>query len=374
MAGLYIHIPFCRRACHYCDFHFSTQSGYVADMVGSMIRELQLRKDYLGGEPLSTLYFGGGTPSLLHPDDVRRMIEWAVQLFGIKVDPEITLEANPEDLTQVYLNELRLTGVNRLSVGVQSFLDDELRALNRGHSSSQAADSIKRAQDMGFENITLDLMYALPNSDESRWRYSMNRAISLQVPHISAYCLTIEPGTYFGHLAKRAKVNFPEDPVAAAQYTMLCECMREAGYEHYEVSNFSLPGKSSRHNSGYWRGSAYMGIGPSAHSYDGTSRQWNVANNHTYMKGVAVGRGYFEREELTPGDRHNEYLITGLRTAQGISLQRLWEMASPDVSGKWSVALDEWMQQGLLHANGDALTLSEAGMLVADRLITRLMI
>lgn len=374
MSGVYIHVPFCRKACHYCDFHFSTQSGYVVEMAAVIRREIAMRSSYLQGQPVSTIYFGGGTPSVLAVDEIKRILEEVHRSLNVLPDTEITLEANPDDLNTSYLGELRDAGVNRLSVGIQSFHDDELKALHRTHSALQAESAVKRAQDAGLENITIDLMYALPGTTSSRWEHSLQSAVALNVPHISAYCLTIESGTYFGHLYRRSPEVFTEDSVAEQQYDRLCQALRAAGYVHYEVSNFALPGMESRHNLSYWSGVHYLGIGPSAHSFDGVSRQWNVSNNHVYMKSVGTGSGYFEREELSETDRFNELLITRLRTHQGLERNRIFQNRSEHYIEMASSLLSEWQSRGLLVLRNDVLALTEPGLLIADQLITQLMI
>jgi oxygen-independent coproporphyrinogen III oxidase len=374
MAGVYIHVPFCRKACHYCDFHFSTQSGYVGEMAATIRREIVMRAGYLQGQSVSTIYFGGGTPSVFAVDEIKRILEEVYRNVDVLPDPEITLEANPDDLSASYIRELLESGVNRLSVGIQSFHDDELKALHRTHSASQAESAVKRAQDTGLENITIDLMYALPGTTSQRWEHSLQSAVNLNVPHISAYCLTIESGTYFGHLYRKRPEVFSEDSVAEQQYSRLCEVLHESGYMHYEVSNFARPGMESRHNSAYWNGVHYLGIGPSAHSFDGASRQWNVSNNHLYMKSVAAGSGYFEREELSEADRFNELLITRLRTHRGLERNVIFQNKSDQYIEAAASLLGNWQSRGLLDVREDVLVLTEPGLLIADQLITQLMI
>jgi len=337
-------------------------------------REIEIRAGYLQGQSVSTIYFGGGTPSVLAVDEIKRILEEVYRNVDLLPDPEITLEANPDDLTDSYIRDLLESGVNRLSVGIQSFHDDELKALHRTHSASQAESAVKRAQDTGLENITIDLMYALPGTTPQRWEHSLQSAVNLHVPHISAYCLTIESGTYFGHLYRRKPGVFSEDSVAEQQYSRLCEVLGDVGYAHYEVSNFARPGMESRHNSSYWSGAHYLGIGPSAHSFDGESRQWNVSNNHVYIKAVAAGSAHFEREELSDADRFNELLITRLRTHTGLERNAIFQNKSDQYIETAASLLSDWHSRGLLDVRNDAVVLTEPGLLIADQLITQLMI
>lgn len=343
-------------------------------MCEAILKEARSRREYLGEQEIRTIYFGGGTPSVIHPDVLKRMIDELRALFNVNHEVELTLEANPDDLEGPYLRALKEAGVNRLSIGIQSFHDDELKKLNRSHTARQSESSVKRAQDMGLENISIDLMYGLPNTTKERWLYSLSQGVALQVPHLSAYCLTIEAGTVFGSLKAKGRFNPEEDPIIEQQYDMLCEQMRNAGYGHYEVSNFARQGMESKHNSAYWTGTNYLGLGPSAHSYNGVSRQWNVRNNHAYMKAILLGERAFEQEFLSEEDRFNEYLLTRLRTNWGV--EKSWFVANAPVDF-WSRSEEVragWKDRGWTEESETYFRLTESGMLMADQVITELMI
>ena len=343
-------------------------------MVDSILQEARMRREYLVDQTVETIYFGGGTPSVLDTDTLKRMIDELRALFDVKNGVELTIEANPDDLDAPYLRSLKEAGVNRLSIGVQSFHEDELKRLNRSHTALQSEASVKRAQDLGLENISIDLMYALPETTRERWLHSLNQAIALQVPHISAYCLTIESGTVFGSLKAKGRFSPQDDPVIEQQYQILCEELSSARFLHYEVSNFALPGMQSRHNSAYWTGSHYLGLGPSAHSYNGVGRQWNVRNNHAFMKAIASGELAAQQETLTAEDRFNEHLITRLRTSAGI--EKIWFAANAPEKF-WSRSEEvrsKWKQFGWTEESDSHFRLTESGMLMADQVITELMI
>jgi oxygen-independent coproporphyrinogen-3 oxidase len=317
MPGLYLHIPFCKQACHYCDFHFSTSLGLKSQVVAAIIRELELRRHYLGPEPvLDTIYFGGGTPSLLTTAELNQIFAAIHQHFGVAPGAEITLEANPDDLSAAKVAALAAAGVNRLSIGLQSFYEPHLRLMNRAHSAEESTSAVRRAQDAGFENISVDLIYGVPAPGHHIWEADLANVLALGVPHISAYALTIEPGTAFGHRLKKGTFVAPPDEFVATQFEMLLAALRTQGYEQYEISNFCQPGRESRHNANYWRGVPYLGLGPSAHSYDGRNRQFTLANNPQYVAAV-LERGEVPAtlDELSATDRANEYLLTTLRTA-----------------------------------------------------------
>lgn len=321
LAGVYIHIPFCRKLCSYCDFHFSVSPERMPEMLDALRRELIQRRDYLN-EPVKTLYFGGGTPSVYAPQELGLLIDTVKELFGVGQFDELTVEANPDDLTDRYLEGLAEAGVNRLSIGVQSFQDSHLAFFNRRHDGRQAFDSVQRARKHGFDNITLDLIYGIPAMTEVEWAYNLDRFLALNIQHLSAYHLTIEERTVFGKMAKRGDLKPVADEVSTKHYEILERFMREAGYLHYEVSNFARPGYEALHNGNYWSGVPYLGIGPSAHSYDGTIRQWNVRSNKLYLERIDNG-DYFETEILSDTDRYNEYIMTSLRTSRGIDREEV---------------------------------------------------
>ncbi|OYT12903.1 MAG: coproporphyrinogen III oxidase, partial [Bacteroidetes bacterium 4572_114] len=323
MAGIYVHIPFCRQKCCYCNFYSLATNKFRDETINAIINEMEIRKDYLSGEKLDTIYFGGGTPSLFHPQILNSIIEKAKNVFGVNDNAEITVEANPDDINKQWLRELGETAVNRLSIGVQSFDDNDLHYLNRSHTSAKAEGAIKLAQDHGFDNLSIDLIYGIPSSNDEVWKENISKPIRLGVPHISAYALTVEPGTALDQFIRKGKTRPLEDTVAARQFNMIMHVLEEAGFEHYEISNFCLPGRYSRHNTSYWFGEKYLGTGPSAHSFDGVSRQWNVSNLKSYISSVEKNEINFQKEILTKTQKYNEYVMTSLRTMWGIDLEKV---------------------------------------------------
>jgi len=370
MAGIYLHIPFCRQACHYCNFHFSTSLTGINDFVTALLKEMVLRKDYIGGEPVETIYFGGGTPSLLEGDQLERIMEGLRTNFMIAQGAEITLEANPDDFDFDFdsdflpgrISAWRKTGINRLSIGIQSFFEEDLRWMNRAHNAGQAIDSIRMAQEQGFDNISIDLIYGGPTLPDDHWRQNVEQAIRLQIPHLSCYALTVEPKTALDkmiHQHKKQDVD-PEDQ--ARQFLLLMDWTAAAGYEHYEISNFARPGRRSRHNSSYWQGKTYLGLGPSAHSYNGVSREWNVANNALYIKGAPVA----EKEVLTPAQQINEYIMISLRTLEGCDLRVVSERFGKEKAQELGLQARRFIEEGKMAAWADRLVLTQAGKLLAD--------
>jgi oxygen-independent coproporphyrinogen-3 oxidase len=372
MAGIYLHIPFCKQACHYCDFHFSTNTSTRAEMVHALVTELTLRKDYLNQEPVETIYFGGGTPSMLDSRSLDTIFSTIRNCFHVAPAPEITLEANPDDLTPDSLRHLRATGFNRLSIGIQSFHDPVLEFLNRAHTGANAIASVQDARQAGFDNISIDLIYAIPGQSEADWRNNIQQALALQPEHISAYALTIEKKTVFGHRAAQGLLPIVEDDDAARQLEMLIDMLAQAGYEHYEVSNFCKPGFMSRHNSSYWRQTSYLGIGPSAHSYNNTTRQYNVSNNAIYLKTIAQNQIPAEIEQLQREDHINEYLLTTLRTNWGTDLERLRHLYHYDIDTVYAEYLETLYTQGLAVRDGHHLKLTKKGRLLADKIASDL--
>lgn len=318
MAGLYFHIPFCKRACAYCDFYKQIGTRDLEPTLDAMHRELDLRASYLRGAPVTTVYFGGGTPSLCSPRQIGEFMEQIYGLFDTARLEEVTLEANPDDLTADYLRDLRGAGINRLSVGIQSFDDDCLRLMNRRHDAAQAVRAVETAQRIGFDNISTDLIFGVPGFGGERLRHSIRQMLALGVQHISAYHLTIEPGTFFGRQMAQGRFSPVAEEISEEEFLRVHTELTDAGYEHYEISNFALPGRRARHNASYWHSVPYLGIGPAAHSFDGTERHWNVSSVSRYLAGEAP-----EAEQLTLRDRYNEYLMTRLRTAEGIDLEEV---------------------------------------------------
>lgn len=372
MAGIYFHIPFCRQACHYCDFHFSTNTAVVDELVQVMVEEIRLRKDYLGPQTVDTVYFGGGTPSLLNAGQVATLLTTIREHFTVRTESEITLEANPDDLTPAHLDALRLTGVNRLSIGIQSFQDSILRFLNRSHDATTAVESIKSARSSGFDNLNIDLIYGIPGLDTTAWLADVQRAIDLNPDHVSAYSLTIEPRTVFGNYASKGKLALPPDDIVATHLERALAHFEQAGYEQYEISNFCKPGKESRHNSSYWRQQSYLGIGPSAHSYNQRTRQFNIANNHLYIKSIREGHVPAETEVLTTTHHVNEYLLTTLRTRWGSDLTLLRDRYGYDVLVLHGEFVRSLIENGLAVTDKNILKLTRKGRLLADEITSRL--
>lgn len=372
MAGIYLHIPFCKKACHYCDFHFSTTHHLMDDMVNAIQKEIIFRKNYLGKEKVKTIYFGGGTPSLLNEKQLALLLNTIHDNFIVDPDSEITLESNPDDLTTETLQMLRKVGVNRLSIGIQSFREEDLALMNRAHNSSQALQCVRDAKEAGFDNITIDLIYGLPNLTIDAWAKNMEIAIALDVDHLSCYSLTVEPKTALATMIKQQKVKDIDDDASATHFEMLMKAAAEHGFEHYEISNFARNGKYSRHNTSYWKGKKYLGVGPSAHSFNIESRQWNVYNNHQYVKSISEGIIPAEIEILSVKDKFNEYILTSLRTIWGIDLQfvqrEFGEYYLETLKSKLLVQL----KQTFVEQNNDTFILSEKGKYFADKISLQL--
>ncbi len=325
MAGIYIHIPFCRKACHYCNFHFSTSLQLKNDFVAALLNEISIQAPYLENKPVETIYLGGGTPSLLPTSDIRAILKELFSHYTIAAHAELTIETNPDDITTQLLRDWKDIGINRLSIGVQSFFDEDLKWMNRAHNSTQAKDSIVMAQKEGIDNISIDLIYGTPTLSDENWEANVKTALSLQVPHLSCYALTVEPHTALQKMVELHKKKAPDPDKQASQFLLLMDWLKASGYEHYEISNFALAGMRSRHNTAYWQGKHYLGLGPSAHSYSGVGRRWNIANNNLYIKALQKKELLFEEEILTPSQQLNEYIMTSLRTSEGLNLDLVKE-------------------------------------------------
>ena len=370
MAGVYIHIPFCKQACHYCNFHFTTSLRLKEDMISAICKEAVLQKDYLENETVETIYFGGGTPSLLNIDDLIFMLANLKSQFPVAADAEITLEANPDDITEEKLKEWKAAGINRLSIGIQSFFDEDLQWMNRAHNASQAASTLEIAAKQ-FDNITADLIYGTPGLTDERWKQNMDILTGYGIPHLSCYALTVEAKTPLDKMIRLHKKE-PVDPdKQSAQFLLLMEWMEQKGYDHYEISNFAKPGWHSRHNSSYWSAGAggmvkkYLGLGPSAHSYNGTARQWNISNNAAYIDSLRKEIVPFEKEELTATQKLNEYIMTSLRTSGGIHLQHISTIYNTDSQLVLKKA-EKFINNGLLKTENNSLLLTREGKLLAD--------
>lgn len=365
MSALYIHIPFCKQACHYCDFHFSTSLGLKSAMVAALCQEIALQAQYLASPQLQSVYFGGGTPSLLSEQELMQIFEQINKVFSISTSTEITLEANPDDLTEEKIRIFRKLPINRFSVGIQSFHETHLRKLHRAHSAQEAELCIRKLQDAGFENLTLDLIYAIPAESHDIWEQDLQKAIALQVPHISAYSLTIEPNTVFGKWLEKGKIPPIDDDFAARQFEILVERLAEADFLHYEISNFCKEGRHSRHNSNYWAKGEYLGVGPSAHSYNLLSRQFNIAHNPRYIEALQAGQIPASIEALSPEDQANEYMLTSLRTMWGCDTKR-WEALAQRPFANQAAVLQKHLERKNLLQEGNILRLSAQGKLLAD--------
>ena len=369
MAGLYIHIPFCKRACHYCNFHFSTSLAYKNDFIRALLNEINLRKDYLEGENIETIYFGGGTPSVLEIADLSQIIDSAHKYFSVDPEAEITLEANPDDISSPTLRLWKDTGINRLSIGIQSFFDEDLHWMNRIHNADQALLSIEDAFQAGFSNISIDLIYGSPTTTDIHWEKNVEQAIRMEIPHLSCYALTVEPKTPLNKMIRQHKKENIDQDHQARQFLLLMDWMASAKYEHYEISNFALPGRRSRHNSAYWHGKKYLGLGPSAHSYNGITRQWNLSNNQRYIQALAgnqLSQFPFEIELLTPVQRLNEIIMTSLRTSEGISLDSISAQFGEAARQRVLSNAVQFMDSKKLVLEGISLRLSREGKLLAD--------
>lgn len=362
--GLYLHIPFCKQACHYCDFHFSTSFKKKSELVNALCKELMLRKNELSGK-VETIYFGGGTPSLLSSEELSHIFETIYSNYKISENPEITLEANPDDLTLARIQELANSRINRLSIGIQSFFEEDLKLMNRAHNASEALECIKKTKEF-FENISIDLIYGIPKMSNKRWKKNLEIALNLNVPHLSCYALTVEPKTALKKFIEKGIVPPVDEEAAKEHYEILLSETEKAGLENYEFSNFGKPDFHSRNNTAYWEGKPYLGIGPSAHSYDGKFRSWNVANNTKYIKSIEAGELPSEQEFLSKEDKYNEYIMTGLRTKKGVSLERIENEFGKEYSAYLSKQAETALKNELLILEDNTLKISKKGKFLSD--------
>jgi oxygen-independent coproporphyrinogen III oxidase len=366
-----LHIPFCKQACTYCNFHFSTSLRYKDQLVKALASEAEREKEYLGGETLNTIYFGGGTPSILEIAELELLLGTIAKNYSIAPGAEITLEANPDDIAADKLRAWKDLGINRLSIGVQSFFEEELRWMNRAHNAEHAINNLQLAR-KEFDNITIDLIYGSPLLTDEMWKQNVDRAIAMDVPHLSCYALTVEEKTPLDKLIKTSKVADVDNDKQARQFLLLMEWLREKGYEHYEVSNFAKPGFRSRHNSSYWKGDKYLGLGPSAHSYNSDERRWNIANNNVYIKGINDGAVQREVELLTASQKLNEFVMIGLRTIEGIDLEKLREQFGDDERRRIEREVEKFVKHGLVQRHELSIRLTDEGMLRADGIASEL--
>lgn len=373
MAGIYLHIPFCKTRCIYCDFYSTTRSEWTDRYVEALCTELTRRKDYLQGEPVHTIYMGGGTPSQLSEKHFRKLFHTLQQVYGLEQCHEITLEANPDDLTEEYTAMLKTLPFNRISMGIQTFHEDTLRLLHRRHTGAQAIRAVELCRKAGFQNISIDLIYGLPGENDFRWNQDLQQAIQLQVEHISAYHLTYEEGTPLYDMLHQHSVQEVDEESSLRFFTSLMDTLKDAGYEHYEISNFCKPGFHSRHNTAYWQGIAYLGCGPSAHSFNGSSRQWNKASLSAYMNGIEQDTCIYETEQLDVYTRYNECVMTGLRTQKGISLKQLHDTFGMQLKDYCLRNADTYLKNGQLEIHNEYLRLTRAGIFISDGIMSDLM-
>tara|TARA_B110000114_G_scaffold149586_1_gene160082 strand:+ start:42 stop:1169 length:1128 start_codon:yes stop_codon:yes gene_type:complete len=371
MAGIYIHIPFCKQKCTYCDFHFSTTfEEYRQKMIESIANEFVERKDYLENKGINTIYFGGGTPSLLDQNELQIIINAIYQNFDVEEGIEISLEANPDDITDEKLEDWTAVGINRLSIGLQSFKTEDLEWMNRAHTVDEALTCVRKAQEAGISNLTVDLIYGLPNLSLDEWKSHIQQVLDFGVPHISAYCLTVEENTALNNLVNKGKMTVADDDQQSDQFKLLVSLLEENGFDQYEISNFSKAGFESKHNSNYWKGEWYLGVGPSAHSFNGLSRAWNVANNRKYLAAIDKGESHLETEILSSENQFNEYLLTGLRTAYGVDLQKLKKIAP--LNNLFTVNCATFINEGWMVSTNNVLILTKEGRLKADYIASEL--
>lgn len=373
MAGIYMHIPFCKTRCIYCDFYSTTQSRLQTPYVEALCKELEMRREYLQGEPVETIYLGGGTPSQLSQENFEQIFTTIQRVYSLEHCQEITLEANPDDLTPEYLEGLSTLPFNRISMGIQTFDDATLKLLNRRHNASQAIQAVENCRRHGFNNISIDLIYGLPGKNTERWEKDLNQAIRLDVEHISAYHLTYEEGTPIYNMLQKHRVEEVDEESSVRFFSTLIDKLKAAGYEHYEISNFCRPGMYSRHNTSYWQGVKYLGCGPSAHSFDGKSREWNCASLRDYMSGIESENRQYEAEERDANTCYNEFIITSIRTQWGIPLKRLQSEFGKELAEYCINLALPYLHSGKLEIKEDALCLTRDGIFISDSIMSDLL-
>ena len=371
MAGIYIHIPFCKQACHYCDFHFSTSLKKKDELVNALTKELELRKDEFNNTTVETIYFGGGTPSLLSNDELQFIIDAVYKNYKVSENPEITLEANPDDLSKDRIIELSKSRINRLSIGIQSFFEDDLKLMNRAHNANEAKTCLEEAT-KHFDNISLDLIYGIPGASNEQWLKNIEMALSFNVPHISSYALTVEPKTALASFIKKGVIEDVDDEQAHEQFYLLKEKLEASGFVHYELSNFGKDRYFSKNNSAYWQGKSYLGIGPSAHSFNGKQRGWNVKNNSKYINAIAQNELPIEIETLTQTDQYNEYIMTGLRTIWGVSIKKVEEDFGIVFKDYLIEQSEVFINQQLLYIDKAHLRVTKKGQFLCDGIASEL--
>ena len=373
MAGIYIHIPFCKKLCFYCDFYHVVSHDDNSLFIDALLKEALLRKDYLGDEPVSTIYLGGGTPSVFSVKDLVTILDQIKKLFTVAEDCEVTIELNPDDVNETYLEGLKNLNINRISLGIQSWRDTDLKLLNRRHDSARAVKALKEILNAGFKNVTIDLIYGIPGMSLKDWESNLDFTFSFDIKHLSAYHLTFEPGTVFGKMLEKGDISEIDEEDSAAQFNLLIEKAESAGFIHYEISNFAKPGYFSIHNSNYWKQVSYLGLGPSAHSFNGYTRQWNVRDLKGYIKSVNEGKSFFESEELDIKKRFNEYIMTSLRTMWGIDLDYIEGMFEKEGYDYVINLSGKFRNYGLMKLEKNSLVLTNQGKLISDNIISEFM-
>jgi oxygen-independent coproporphyrinogen-3 oxidase len=374
MAGIYIHIPFCRQKCYYCDFYKTVNTSLQHDFISALKNEAKVRKNYLNDETVETIYFGGGTPSVLTAPEIAEILAVLNDEFKVNSDAEITFEANPDDLSDDYLKALKREGINRLSIGIQAFQNRHLEKMNRRHNAAQAVEAIENAAKNGFSNLSADLIYGLPDLTPKEWEESLNQMFRLPVKHLSAYHLTYHEGTAFYTWLKKGTLKELKEAESVAQFNTLLDLSIANGFEHYEISNLAKDQLYSRHNTAYWMGTKYLGLGPSAHSYDGVSRRWNDSSVEAYIKAQANNQTYFEEEKLSENDQYNEYILTRIRTKWGVSEKELEQRFGSEKANYFSRQLARYNNTGVLQINNETITLTRKGLFVSDEIMADLMI
>lgn len=373
MAGVYVHIPFCKKLCFYCDFYHVIAPAVTTGFTEALIKEIALRREYLGQEKVNTVYFGGGTPSVFSVDDLGIIMAAIRKEFNVDDESEITVELNPDDVTPEYLEGLKQTGFNRISMGIQSWRDEDLRVLNRRHDSGRARKALEDCLSGGFENISIDLIYGIPGLDTEAWTSNLDTTFAFDIKHLSAYHLTIEKGTVFGKMLERGVISEVDEDLSSQQFNILLKKSADAGFIHYEISNFGKPGFFSRHNSNYWRQVNYIGLGPSAHSFNSFSRQWNRSDLKNYIKSLNSGVLDSESEELSVKTKFNEYIMTSLRTMWGIDLEYIERTFDKEAYDYIHSMSSKFREYGLMREEKNTLILTDQGKMISDNIISELM-
>ena len=373
MAGIYIHIPFCKQRCTYCDFYTEVAPQFIPTFINSVVKELHIRKEYLSDAPIDTIYFGGGTPSILNYEQFKIIFDAIYELFTISEQPEITFEANPDDLTLDFLRSMQALPFNRISLGIQSFDDGDLKRINRRHTSLQAVNAVKDAQAAGFDNISIDLIYGLPFQTIASWERQLDTALNLNIQHLSAYGLTYEEGTVLWKQREKGEIETVDDTEMNRMYLVLLDKVKQKSFEAYEISNFALPGFRSRHNSSYWKQEPYLGVGPSAHSYDLISRQWNVSSIKEYIKSIDNNSDFFERELLSLYDRYNDFVMVSLRTSDGLDIELMRKEFGSELADYCLINIKSFMDSEKVYNLEGKLRLSAEGIQISNLILIQLM-